>query len=155
MACGRRLADLGYRLILGSADTLCKAAAQSSAARARDSSMMRICSMMKAQQGACHASIDLSQGAFLVHSVQWTFHTLSTFVKHLCVNHRCGNIGMSQQLLHGTDVIASARSCVKRSFRGGSWASRSSGAAFCRYRRRHGATGNRGSAGAGSRTHFA
>ena len=45
MARGRRLADLGYCLILGSADALCKAAAQSSAARARDSSMMRMRSM--------------------------------------------------------------------------------------------------------------
>ena len=39
-------------------------------------------------------------------SIQRADHTLAAFIQHMGINHRCGNIGMAEQLLYGANVIA-------------------------------------------------
>lgn len=42
----------------------------------------------------------------LNHFVQRTHHAFAAFIQHMGINHRGGNIRMTEQLLHRSDVVA-------------------------------------------------
>lgn len=51
----------------------------------------------------------------LTYPVQWAFYTFPTFIQHMGVDHRGGNIGMTEQLLHSSDVVTTLQQvCSER-----------------------------------------
>jgi hypothetical protein len=53
-----------------------------------------------------YAADDTAKRAVNKSSIQWTHHATPALIQNMCVNHRGGNIRMSEQLLHSADVVA-------------------------------------------------